>query len=108
MARSYRLRRRSSRGLSAIVPSSLVPPALAAIVCAVLSLSAGLAGAQTITNVHVSSGAVQGNASAYNDISMSDDGRYVGFASDATNLVAGDTNGQTDVFVHDRATGTTV
>jgi hypothetical protein len=33
--------------------------------------------------------------------SVSEDGRYVAFASDATTIVAGDTNGQTDVFVRD-------
>src|SRR5581483_2117574 len=36
------------------------------------------------------------------------DGRFVAFASEATNLVRGDTNGDTDVFVHDLATGRTV
>ena len=36
---------------------------------------------------------------------ISPDGRYVAFWSDATNLVANDTNGLTDVFVHDRVTG---
>jgi hypothetical protein len=34
--------------------------------------------------------------------SISADGRFVAFMSDATNLVAGDTNGVSDVFVHDR------
>ena len=38
---------------------------------------------------------------------ISDDGRYVAFKSDATNLVKGDRNGFTDVFVRDRAAGTT-
>ena len=39
---------------------------------------------------------------------ISPDGRFVAFSSDATNLVAGDTNGHTDVFVRDRfATGFT-
>lgn len=33
--------------------------------------------------------------------SISADGRLVGFTSDATNLVPGDTNGVADVFVHD-------
>jgi len=37
--------------------------------------------------------------------SMSPDGRYVGFTSAATDLVAGDTNGTTDAFVLDRSTG---
>ncbi len=35
------------------------------------------------------------------------DGRYVAFASFASNLVPGDTNSLTDVFVHDRQTGKT-
>jgi len=35
-------------------------------------------------------------------VSCTPDGRWVVFASDATNLVSGDTNGQRDVFVHDR------
>jgi Tol biopolymer transport system component len=38
---------------------------------------------------------------------ISADGRFVLFASDADNLVAGDTNGFRDLFVHDRASGTT-
>jgi uncharacterized repeat protein (TIGR01451 family) len=38
---------------------------------------------------------------------ISDDGRYVAFKSEATNLVKGDRNGFTDVFVRDRAAGTT-
>jgi Tol biopolymer transport system component len=40
--------------------------------------------------------------------SMSADGRFVAFASTATDLVAGDTNGKSDVFLHDRLTGTTI
>lgn len=38
---------------------------------------------------------------------ISADGRFVSFASSATNLVDDDTNLVRDVFVHDRATGTT-
>ena len=38
---------------------------------------------------------------------VSDDGRFVAFTSDASNLVKGDRNGQSDIFVHDRLTGTT-
>ncbi len=34
---------------------------------------------------------------------VSADGRIVAFESDAANLVAGDTNGTSDIFVHDRA-----
>jgi len=43
-----------------------------------------------------------------NCLSMSADGRFVAFSSDASNLVDGDTHGSTDVFVHDRQTGETV
>ena len=39
--------------------------------------------------------------------SMSPDGRYVTFASSASNLVPGDTNDLTDVFLRDRKIGTT-
>ena len=39
---------------------------------------------------------------------ISGDGRFVAFASSASNLVKRDTNGKTDVFVHDRVTGRTV
>ena len=38
---------------------------------------------------------------------LSRDGRFVVFVSDATNLVAGDTNASTDVFVRDLAADTT-
>ncbi len=38
---------------------------------------------------------------------ISANGRFVVFDSDATNLVAGDTNGLTDLFVRDRWRGTT-
>jgi Tol biopolymer transport system component len=39
---------------------------------------------------------------------LSGDGRLVAFQSSATNLVVGDTNGVTDIFVRDRVAGTTV
>lgn len=38
---------------------------------------------------------------------VSADGRYIAFSSEASNLVAGDSNAQSDVFVHDRITGET-
>jgi Tol biopolymer transport system component len=60
----------------------------------------------TTTRVSVSSTGVQGNlVSLYPAISA--DGRYVAFLSSATNLVSGDTNNHTDVFVHDMKTGET-
>ncbi len=51
--------------------------------------------------VSVSSTGVQGNKESY-EPAISADGRYVAFASAASTLVAGDTNGYTDVFVRDR------
>ena len=38
---------------------------------------------------------------------LSDDGRFVTFHSAAANVVAGDDNGLSDVFLHDRSTGLT-
>ncbi len=56
--------------------------------------------------VSVSSGGVRGNGQSTGG-SISDDGRYVVFTSDASNLVPGDTNSDSDVFVRDRQAGTT-
>jgi RHS repeat-associated protein len=62
--------------------------------------------ADTTTLVSVNSaGTAGGNANSYTP-SMSADGRFIAFASDAGNLVAGDT-GRTDVFVRDMVNGIT-
>ena len=55
------------------------------------------------TRVSVGPNGRQANSSSF-DMVISADGRFVAFASGATNLVSGDTNGFEDVFVHDRAT----
>ena len=55
------------------------------------------------TRVNVTTGGAQGNDYTY-DATLSADGRYVAFVSWASNLIAGDTNGTSDVFVHDRLT----
>jgi Tol biopolymer transport system component len=60
----------------------------------------------TTTRVSVRSDGRQGNGPSV-EPAISGDGRFVTFWSDATNLVANDTNGVGDVFVHDRTTGTT-
>ena len=49
----------------------------------------------------------QSDLSSGGDPAISADGRFVAFASSASNLVAGDTNNQEDVFVRDRWTGRT-
>ena len=60
----------------------------------------------TTERVSVSSAGVQGNNSSTSP-SISEDGRYVAFQSSANNLVAGDSNAKSDIFVRDRETGTT-
>jgi Tol biopolymer transport system component len=59
------------------------------------------------TRVSVNSAGDQGSGPSVYGPSLSADGRIVAFRSAATNLVAGDTNGLPDVFVHDRVTGET-
>ena len=56
--------------------------------------------------VSVNSSGVAGNDRSF-DPAISADGQSVSFQSYASNLVAGDTNGYMDVFVHDRSTGLT-
>ena len=62
--------------------------------------------AQNTARVSVASEGTQANLFSYYS-SISADGRYVAFESLASNLVAGDTNGHHDVFVHDRQTNET-
>ena len=57
-----------------------------------------------ITRVSTDANGGQGNANSYTP-SISADGRYVAFTSYASNLVPGDTNGTSDVFVRDLQTG---
>ncbi len=58
------------------------------------------------TRVSVDSSGVQANGESTSP-AISSNGRFVAFQSDATNLVSGDENGVTDIFVHDNQTGTT-
>jgi len=58
------------------------------------------------TRLSVASDGMQGNMGSWST-SISADGRYVAFTSEASNLVAGDTNGLEDIFMHDRQTGET-
>ena len=60
----------------------------------------------TTVRVSVGAGGAQGNDESYYP-SISADGRYVAFYSHSSNLVPGDTNSHSDVFVHDRQLGTT-
>lgn len=58
------------------------------------------------TRISVASDGTEGDMDSYGP-SVSADGRYIAFYSDASNLVDGDTNTLTDVFVYDRNTSTT-
>lgn len=51
--------------------------------------------------VSISSTGLQANGASYSP-SLSGNGRFLAFTSEASNLVPGDTNGVADVFVHDR------
>lgn len=61
----------------------------------------------TTTRVSVASDGSQANHDSFSP-SISDDGRFVAFRSNANNLVAGDGNARQDIFVHDRNSGTTI
>jgi archaellum component FlaF (FlaF/FlaG flagellin family) len=60
----------------------------------------------TTTRVSVDSAGNQGNRNS-DGASISADGRFVAFHSDASNIVPGDTNNTFDIFVRDRLTNTT-
>ncbi len=87
---------RNSRGFIRLLSSAAM----------LLVVSTAPAMAQVTSRVSVDSGGQQGNGHSY-DSPISADCRYVAFESHATSLVAGDTNGYSDVFVHDRQSGTT-
>jgi Tol biopolymer transport system component len=68
--------------------------------------------ASTTERVSVGPGGVQGDDNSgmlalLDKADISADGRFVAFASNASNFVAGDVAGTSDVFVHDRQTGET-
>jgi Ca2+-binding RTX toxin-like protein len=63
----------------------------------------------TTTRVSVDSAGNQGNDSSFSvfGLSISANGRFVAFRSNASNLVPGDTNNYGDIFVRDTLTNTT-
>jgi hypothetical protein len=65
-----------------------------------------LRGGET-TRISISSLDGEGNRPS-SDPAISADGRFVSFSSEASNLVRGDTNRASDVFVHDRRTHRTI
>ena len=63
-------------------------------------------GGYPIERASLSNTEVEGNDES-DDVAVSLEGRFVGFASEADNLVPNDGNGNRDVFVRDMNTGTT-
>lgn len=59
-----------------------------------------------ITQVSTGIGEAQSNGGSFNS-AISGNAAYVAFVSDASNLVAGDTNGAADFFIHNIQAGTT-
>lgn len=76
------------------------------IACALLLLPAASAGPGATLRLSVATGGLQGNGRSFVP-AISADGRFAAFYSDASNLVAGDTNGARDVFVRSRQAGET-
>jgi Tol biopolymer transport system component len=68
-----------------------------------------LAGVTVRANVDVNGGDPNdGLPDAFEPPALTADGRYVGFASPASDLIPGDGKGQDDVFVRDLVTGSTI
>ncbi len=66
----------------------------------------GVIGFPSTTRISRSTTGLEPNGPSF-DPHVSKTGRYVAFASDASDIVAGDTNGQRDIFLFDRNTNTT-
>ncbi len=89
-------------GPAAAVGHGLGPPGVLLPVAAPSGPPPGLTSVESVRF----GGGMPGGPSA--QASISEDGRYVAFASRAPDLVPGDTNNAIDVFVRDRAAGTTI
>ena len=91
---------------SYIVKKTMQLAGFSTFILLLLTLCAGNVLAGITERISISSSQTEGNNSSYRP-SLSSDGRYVAFDSMAGNLVTGDTNGYSDIFVHDRQTGLT-
>lgn len=60
-----------------------------------------------VTRASTDSSGIEGDNESFKP-SISSDGRYIAFISSATNLVSGDTNGKSDIFLRDTQTSTTI
>src|SRR4030067_56768 len=103
---SYPLEMRMNYNLSHIVEKTMQLAACTIFILLGWTLCGGNVLAGITERVSISNTQTNGNNSSYRP-SVSSDGRYVAFESLAGNLVTGDTNGYSDIFVHDRQTGVT-
>src|SRR5262245_26856076 len=88
------------------MPSPRAAVRVTACVALFAATSISRAAAQTTTRASVNSSGQQSDFTNRAP-AISGDARFIAFDSDATNLVAGDTNGVSDVFVRDTLTGQT-
>ena len=84
------------------IPKSV---ASACTLCCLAPIAAAWQSTTSRVNLDSAGNSALGGGSYRSEVSA--DGRFVVFASDATNLVPGDTNGATDIFVRDTASGST-
>jgi len=78
---------------------------LVAVALCVAASAVGLCGPTTRVSVDSTGG--QADGASWWPPAVSSDGRIIAFSSDAGNLVTGDNNSKSDIFVHDRQTGAT-
>jgi len=93
-----RLSKKTLRAISALGILALVTTMFSGVV------QPATAAPGDVTRVSVDASGVQANNSSKR-ASSSGDGRFIAFESDASNLIIGDTNSSTDIFVRDRQTG---
>ena len=101
MATRTRSKRSATRSATSVGLGLVVWVAFTGALAPAAPAAAGLT-----TLVSVASDGTQGDLPSANP-SISADGRFVAFDSEASTLVPGDTNARGDVFVHDRLTGQT-
>ncbi|MFB8240127.1 hypothetical protein ACFC58_26640 [Kitasatospora purpeofusca] len=104
VARTVRTGRTGRRRLAAT--AALLAAGLLAGTSGTATAAPAAARAGGPTRVTTGPGGAQPDGAAWAE-GLSADGRYAVIGADATNLVPGDTNGGTDVFVRDLATGRT-
>jgi hypothetical protein len=80
------------------------PGTILLVVILLIAVPASALAVTALERTTVSPSRAQGNGNAF-DATLSSNGRYVVFMSYASNLVPGDTNGVSDVFLRDRVSG---